>query len=252
MAAVAAMLLVIGLFSTFYPLSNDRPKDEIVIETGAFVGTHGVLKHHVVPHTEFINARVVKQTYDFSCGSAALATLLNYNFGEKLDETRVIEGLMRHGDAEKIEQRRAFSLLDMKSFIDVIGYKGVGYNAEIEDLKTLKEPGIVPISVFGYKHFVVFKGIHGEHVFLADPSKGNISFTLNHFIDMWPEKVIFIVYPKGKEQTWHPLKLTDEDLRYIDIDTTKRLMLEYNYPNTLPAEHDLIEQRGGALFYRID
>ena len=250
MAVVAAIFLVVSFVSAFYPL-QDRPENEIIIKAG-LDDASGYLEYNVTPYTELLNAKVVKQTYDFSCGSAALCTLLNFNYGEELEETQVIQGLMRHGDSKKIEERRAFSLLDMKGFVKVLGYNGVGYQAEIKDLQTLKEPGILPIEIFGYKHFVVFKGIYDGHVFLADPSKGNISFTLNKFEEVWPEKVIFVIYPETFEQKWHPLRLTDKDLNYIDVETSLGRMLETLPLHTLPIEQDLLEQTGRTYFYRTD
>ncbi len=47
----------------------------------------------------------------------------------------------------------------MKRFVEKLGYKGTGYKWEIEDLKTLGKPCIVPVEIFGYSHFCVFRGI---------------------------------------------------------------------------------------------
>jgi uncharacterized protein len=135
------------------------------------------VRETVTPLEDLNKHNVTKQTYDYSCGSAALATLLNFHLGEKFDERQVIQGLLRYGDSEKIAQRRAFSLLDMKRFVAVLGYKGVGYKAAYDDLSTLEQPCILPIKLFGYRHFAVFRGIYKDHVFLADPWRGNISFT---------------------------------------------------------------------------
>ena len=238
MIVVAAIMIVISFVISYHPVAK-KPKGEVAIDMG--VGMRQVVRYNMRPQSEFNKDNVVKQAYDFSCGSAALATILNYDFGEDLDEKQVIQGLMDHGDQAKIEQRRAFSLLDMKRFIKVLGYKGVGYKAEIEDLKTLKQPGIIPIELFGYRHFVVLKGIYDNHVFVADPSRGHTSFELNQFKNMWKEKIVFIVYPEDEEKTWHPLRLTDKDLRYVDLDTTKKLMFDYQPPYTHKIEQNLRE-----------
>ena len=247
MIVVAAILIAIGLVTAYHPLA-EIPKGEVNIDMG--VGINRSVSYNLKPLSEFKKEKVVKQSYDYSCGSAALATILNYDFGEDLDESQIIQGLMRHGDREKIEKRRAFSLLDMKRFIKVLGYNGVGYKAEIEDLKTLKEPGIVPVEIFGYHHFVVFKGIYDNHVFVADPSQGNISFELDKFKAMWKEQIVFIVYPEDTKKIWHPLRLTDEDLRYVDLDITKKLMFDYQPPYTLKIEQDLHKASGVSRHYR--
>lgn len=247
MIVVAAIMIVISFVISYHPVAK-KPKGEVAIDMG--VGMRQVVRYNMRPQSEFNKDNVVKQAYDFSCGSAALATILNYDFGEDLDEKQVIQGLMDHGDQAKIEQRRAFSLLDMKRFIKVLGYKGVGYKAEIEDLKTLKQPGIIPIELFGYRHFVVLKGIYDNHVFVADPSQGNISFTLDKFKKMWTEKIIFIVYPENGEKKWHPLRLTDDDLRYVDFDMTRRMISGKEPSYTQRIEDDLHEAGGDYMIYR--
>lgn len=160
---------------------------------------------------------VVIQNYDYSCGSAALATLLNYHLGEEFTEMQVIQGLMQHGNPESIKQRRAFSLLDMKRFVDALGYQGGGYRAEIKNLMELDVPVVLPIEVWGYKHFVVFQGIHDNRVFLADPWLGHTSYPLKVFEDMWYQKVIFMA-EAGSRPTRNLLALTKEDMRYIGED----------------------------------
>ena len=99
----------------------------------------------------------------------------------------------------------------MKKFVKVLGYQGEGYKAELEDLKTLTTPCIIPIKIIEYRHFVVFRGIHNGHIFLTDPWRGDISYVLNDFYDIWYEKVIFVV-SKENGQVSSALKLKPEDL----------------------------------------
>ena len=56
------------------------------------------------------NRNVVRQQYDYSCGSAALTTLLDFYLGRNFQERQVMEGLLRFGETERIIQRRGFSL----------------------------------------------------------------------------------------------------------------------------------------------
>jgi len=90
---------------------------------------------------------------------------------------------------------------------------------KIIDLQELGSPCILPIKLMGYRHFTVFKGIYQGHIFLADPFKGHTSYTLSEFEDMWYENVIFVVYPEGA-QTKKGLALKEEDLRFVDEDST--------------------------------
>lgn len=221
-----SFLLILGLIG-----GDDRlkpfPENEFVIpmEFDERIRTTAVLK----PHTAILKERIIKQEFDYSCGSAALATLLRHYLGEQLTERQIIHGLLRYGNSEQIAERRAFSLLDMKKFVKVLGYKGIGYKAEVEDLKELEQPCVLPIKLFGFRHFTVFKGIYKGHVFLADPFKGHTSYTLPEFEKFWYQNVIFVVYPEGaKELT--ALRLKEADLRFIDDDTALQMM----FPPALP------------------
>ncbi|WP_410961153.1 C39 family peptidase, partial [Salmonella sp. SAL4457] len=100
---------------------------------------------------------VIRQAYDYSCGSAALTTLLDYYLGRNLEERQVMEGLLRYGEADKIVQRRGFSLLDMKRYVESMGMRARGYRIEAAQLEQLKIPAIVLMEIRGYKHFVVLQ-----------------------------------------------------------------------------------------------
>ncbi len=246
MEILAAILIVIGLFASFHK-EVPPPKGEINLATGS--GAAVRVRSRVRPLSEIEKTRVVKQNYDYSCGSAALATLLNYDLGEDFTERQVIHGLLRYGDAKKIAERRAFSLLDMKKFVGVLGYKGVGYKATIDDLKTLGRPCIIPITVYQYRHFVVFKGIYDGHVFVADPWRGNMSYTISVFKHIWYKNVIFVVYPNGAREI-HALRLTEQDLRYIDEDTAKDIMLDHGQPVSVPVSRSVDEIPGKYQWYK--
>lgn len=236
MHVLIAFIIGACLFAGFHPMeSRDKGEYIFVLNTGEEV----LIRQKIRPYTEeFQRKYVVKQHFDFSCGSAALATLLNFYLGEHFTENQVIMGLMKYGDIEKIKKRRAFSLLDMKRFVNVLGYKGTGYKATIEDLKTLDVPGIIPIKIFNYRHFVVFKGYYDNRIFVADPWRGNSSYTLSKFKDMWYENVIFIVEPNGRKAP-NLLKLSDEDLRYIDEDMARRTLFDASVDMSLPAKRRL-------------
>lgn len=211
----------------------ESPKGEqaFIIDPNGQVEAHYIVK----PSSEIHMERIIKQAHDFSCGSAALATLLNYYLGEELSERHVIRGMLEYGDRDRIAERRAFSLLDMKKFVNVLGYKGIGYRADIEDLKALEVPCILPLKINQYRHFVVFKGIHDNHVFVADPSKGNISFSMSDFREMWYENVLLVVYPEGAQEL-DALRLRDVDLRYIDEETVLQILFDHEPIISRPEE----------------
>jgi uncharacterized protein len=229
-------LISVALVSGFYPLV-EPPREEIQIAPA--VQTSGRVYTDVVPAAISLHKNLVRQNFDFSCGSAALATVLNYQMGENLTERQVITGLLRYGDKETIISRRAFSLLDMKRFVEMLGYKGVGYTAGLQDLKSLGRPCIIPVTIFDYRHFVVFKGIHRGHIFLADPWRGNTSYSLKEFEAMWYRNAIFVVYPKNGGRELNALQLKEEDLRLLDEYTIRDFIFNTNdWPQTREWEMD--------------
>lgn len=157
---------------------------------------------------------VVRQAYDYSCGSAALTTLLDFYLGRNFQERQVMEGLLRFGETERIVQRRGFSLLDMKRLVTALGHPSGGFKAEAKDLLELDHPAIAPIEYAGFKHFVVIRAVYEGRVYVADPALGNISFTLSRFLEVWDNNVLFIVFPNGHKPA-SGLELREEDMRYV-------------------------------------
>ena len=84
-----------------------------------------------------------------------------------------------------VQQRQGFSLLDMKRFADRRGYKGMGFGKmTLADLLE-NAPVMVPITVHGYNHFVVFRGLVANRVLLADPAWGNRTMRIDKFEKAW-------------------------------------------------------------------
>mgnify|MGYP000052719875 CR=1 FL=1 len=115
---------------------------------------------------------LVRQQTDFSCGAAALATILKYGYRLDVDESVVLEGMFAVSDLELV-QRQGFSLLDIKNYVNGIGMRGRGYKVPIDTLEQIRIPTIVLLDLAGYKHFVVLKKTTEDSVYLADPALGN-------------------------------------------------------------------------------
>ncbi len=153
--------------------------------------------------------KVVIQQWDLSCGAAALGTLLNFQYGDKVSEKEIARGLMRRDIYVKnpmvVNLRQGFSLLDLKRYVESRGYRGVGYGKlDLEDLIE-RAPVMVPIRVYGYNHFVIFRGVRGNRVLLADPAWGNRTMTIDRFLAAWIDypqlgHVGFVVLPQDGGQ----------------------------------------------------
>jgi predicted double-glycine peptidase len=129
-------------------------------------------------------ATVVRQRYDFSCGSAALATLLRYHYGYAADEERVFRGMWTEGDRDQI-RKVGFSLLDMKRYLNANNIKADGYKVSLDQIAETGIPGIALVSVNGYRHFVVLKGVTPAEVLVGDPSAGLQRLPRSKFEKSW-------------------------------------------------------------------
>ena len=127
---------------------------------------------------------VVRQRYDFSCGSAALATLLRYHYDFNVVEEQAFRGMWDRGDREQI-RKVGFSLLDMKRWLASRGLTGDGFQVDLDQVAETGIPGIALIAVNNYRHFVVVKGVRGNEVLLGDPSLGLSTMQRDAFEKAW-------------------------------------------------------------------
>lgn len=127
-----------------------------------------------VPVVSMKEARFVatlRQQYDFSCGSAAVATLLTHHYGQPVGEAEVFKVMFENGNRDKI-RAEGFSMLDMKRYLDARGFPTIGVEASLEQLLEANVPAIALINENGYSHFVVIKGVRPGDVVIGDPAMG--------------------------------------------------------------------------------
>jgi hypothetical protein len=134
---------------------------------------------------------VLRQRYDFSCGSAALASLLSFHYDRPTTEERVFTAMYDLGDKERIH-RTGFSLLDMKGYLEAQGLRSDGFRVSLDKLEAAQVPAITLINSNGYKHFVLIKGVRGGEVIVGDPALGVRIYQRDAFAAMW-EGIAFII-----------------------------------------------------------
>ena len=127
---------------------------------------------------------VIRQRYDFSCGSAALATLLHYHYDDKVGESQVFLGMWKDGDRDAI-RKVGFSLLDMKRYLGARGLSADGFKVTLDQIGKTGIPGIALITVKKYRHFVVVKGVTADSVLIGDPSTGLHAMPRAEFETVW-------------------------------------------------------------------
>ncbi|HEX5312729.1 C39 family peptidase [Aquabacterium sp.] len=154
-----------------------------------------------VPVTSVQAARLastIRQQYDFSCGSAAVATLLTHHYGFPVSEQDVFEQMYQRGDQPKI-QREGFSMYDMKLFLQELGFEADGFEQSLDKLAEAKVPAIVLINEHGYNHFVVIKGLKDDRVLLGDPASGTRAVPREEFDVSWPNRLLFVIHNRMEQ-----------------------------------------------------
>ncbi len=151
----------------------------------------GSLNVPVVSMKEARFVATLRQQYDFSCGSAAVATLLTHHYGQPVSEAEVFKVMFENGNRDKI-RAEGFSMLDMKRYLDAKGFPTIGVEATLDELLEANVPAIALINENGYSHFVVIKGVRPGDVVIGDPAMGTRVLKRAQF-DAWRVNDILLV-----------------------------------------------------------
>lgn len=179
---------------------------------------------------------VVKQSLDYSCGAAALATLAQSQWGWALTEAQVIDAwyqqnryraVKEHGaesDANRDErairreQNRSTSWVSVGDAVfdvnqgmsfdgiaqlgSVFGYQAKGLKVPVHLLSQLKQPVLLYLEDFGQPHFTVLKSSSENGVILADPSWGNVLVNYYDLQGIIPEDHARILWLRPDVTQW--------------------------------------------------
>lgn len=135
---------------------------------------------------------VKRQAYDYSCGSAAVATLMSYAYGVPVSEKEVFKGMFDRGDQAKI-QREGFSMLDMSNYLNTHGLNAKGYRLSLGMVEKYRLPFIALVNNKGYSHFLVVKSVDGGRVLVGDPNLGNLKYSREDFQKIWNGLALVVI-----------------------------------------------------------
>ena len=139
---------------------------------------------------------IVLQQYDFSCGAATVAMLLTYHYDMPTTEEDAFRAMYEVGDQEKI-QREGFSFLDMRNYIKSRKLNAAGFELSLDEIQELGVPAIALITLNGYKHFVLIKGIKGNRVLIGNSAIGLMAMERDKF-DAIRDDVVVLICNKAK------------------------------------------------------
>jgi len=141
---------------------------------------------------------IQRQTLDNSCGAAALSILLKDYFNDFYEESDLLADIISRSSKEELRKSATygFSLLDLKSLAERLGYKADGVTLPEKSIFALPGPVIILLKGKKVNHFVVLKGTAKGSAFIADPIQGSIRMPLHKLYDIW-DGVALILSRKG-------------------------------------------------------
>jgi len=181
---------------------------------------------------------MIRQTHEYSCGAASLATLMNMFGTEKVSEIDILKSVFGEKlPVEKVKvgkkdiyKLRALNLEDLKKVAESMNFKVVALEAlnnfEFNTIIKLK-PAIVRLKLYDEKlHFVVIKDVYENWVYISDPAYGNFRVPIRQFLKFWEEgeKVLLTIsnYPF---EIWK-----DDDGYYISRNEKENINIKKYFP----------------------
>lgn len=156
MAAIASLIIALAVTLLRGPVASSAP-----------VGTHyrGLRYEGVIGQTDW-----------FTCGPAALATLLTYYYDMPTTEAEMLEAALRSdSEVEALDREEGLSMLALRHALQEKGIASQGYRVTLEALTDYYARGGLPVILHVTQpqlHYVVAVGTVENDIVLADPSLG--------------------------------------------------------------------------------
>ncbi|MBI5699496.1 hypothetical protein HZC35_04195 [Candidatus Saganbacteria bacterium] len=169
------MKVIIILIVMSFFLYNVSFASTLEVQAGSFT-----VEKRVADLKALREADMQLQTNELSCGAAALATLLNLLGDKQSTEAAILK------NEKNLEKGKGISLLELKKFAEKRGFKAEGYKMDLPHLAELKLPCLLHVdNQAGDKHYVVYRGMKKDRIFLADPTYGNVRLSAQEFEKIW-------------------------------------------------------------------
>jgi predicted double-glycine peptidase len=197
---------------------------------------------------------IVEQSHDYSCGTAALATLMHGIGNSQVTEEALIKSIDPNHAKDK-----GYSLRELESAAVKQGYMAGFRKISKTELPKAKLPVVLLIGKNSdFPHYVVLKGVVNNIAFLADPMRGNIRIEypiLTHegLSDKYPAWYVLAVEPPINKPGHSTLYLSDSEterlknhlteeqssaITTITLPRSNQYFLGYGFNAALGGKHD--------------
>ena len=131
----------------------------------------------------------IRQSSEYTCGPAALATLLSYYLGEPATELEIakISDTLKAGTT---------TLLGLRNAARLKGHEAIGYQMTLPQLLEQLDSSQIPVLVHFQQpelHYVLVTGHLGEdYLLVADPALGDVVMQEADFLRRWSNKALVV------------------------------------------------------------
>ncbi len=163
-----------------------------------------------ISHRSLRYTHVTGQADWYTCGAAAVSTLLTYYYGDPASEQDVLEVALAETQASGKDPLKGLTALSLKRALEQRGYAVKAYRVNLEQLADYFHRGGLPVVGHVTKpqlHFLVITGVLDPpgggptQVILADPSWGRRIMPLSELVTFKGfSGVILLAVPKSQAQ----------------------------------------------------
>jgi len=128
-------------------------------------------------------AHTVRQERDFTCGSAALATILKFHYDMPVTEDMIVDMILKRYTPEEFKQKAkvGLSFEDLIFAAETLGFKAQAATIPISEVAKLNGPIIVQLEIRENDHFTVLRKKVGDVAYLSDPIQGAMTLDPDEF-----------------------------------------------------------------------
>lgn len=136
-----------------------------------------------------------KQSAEFSCGVAVLATLFTYYYSIPIKEEEIMDEFFK----KMMEEKRGISFLDMKRFTLSKGFGAEGYKLNFTGLVEILKVNL-PVIIHTKRviqrkeelHFSLLVGMVDDYLIFKDTAWGNMLISADDFLSQWTGYALII------------------------------------------------------------
>ncbi len=130
-----------------------------------------------------------------------MATILVYYWGDNVSEDQILTSIEKILTPEEMKDRfkKGLAISDIRRAAVDMGYVSTIGTLTFSKLTESKVPLIVGLSHNKYDHFVVYRGVDCDWVYVADPIRGNIRIPFIEFVSEWQKNAALVVAKPDRE-----------------------------------------------------